>query len=153
MADSVGLRISVDGAGNKLRAMLDRSGLIRGWLNRVAYPLIIEAQRIRWASENASEGSSWPQLNPSYATAKLKRFAAFPGGGRKMLIATGRLVESVTGDNTKDHYKLVEERRLTVGTMVGYAKYVDEDRNFTTFGKATKDNLTKRLNQYIQEGK
>ena len=150
MADSIGVRISPDGAGNKLRGMLNRAGLVRGWLNRVAYPLIIEAQRIRWASEGASEGGSWPALNPAYAIYKLKKFAGYPGGGRKMLIATGRLVDSVTGDNTKEHYKLVEDKRLSVGTMVGYAKYVDEARPITKLSSATIQVLKRSLNQYLK---
>lgn len=150
MADSVALRISVDGASKKLQQMINRSGLARGWLNRVAYPMIIESTRMRWASEGASEGRSWPALNPAYAMAKLKRFAAYPGGGSKMLIATGRLVESMTGEDTRDHFKLVEDKRLTVGTTVGYAKYVDEMRPITVLGSQTTTNLKSSLKAYLQ---
>lgn len=129
---------------------MSRGRLMSGWLNRVGYPLIIEAQRMRWASEGASEGDSWRALNPLYAMQKLKRFASFPGAGRKMLVATSRLVKSVTGDEMADHYKLVTDRSLETGTRVGYAKYVDEDRPFTKLGKATIQNLTDQLNAYIR---
>ncbi len=105
---------------------------------------------MRWASENATEGGSWRALNASYAIQKLKRYANFPGGGRKMLIATGRLVDSVTGDNKQDHYKLVAGNRLETGTRVDYAKYVAEDRPFTAFGQTTVKDLTDSLNSYIR---
>lgn len=144
------MTVSVDGISNTLNGMLSRAKLARGWLNRVGYPLIIEAQRIRWASEGSSEGASWKPLNQSYAKAKLKRFANSPGGGRKMLVATSRLVNSVTGDETKDHFKLVEENRISVGSLVEYAKYVNEARNFTKLGQATVDNIADQLGKYLR---
>ena len=152
MADSIDLNISLNGIQNKLSGMISRAGLVRGWLNRVGYPLIIEAQRLRWVSEGASEGKTWAALNPEYARYKLKKFADAPGGGRKMLVATGRLVDSVTGDNTKDHYKLVEETRLSAGSLVAYAKFVDEKRNFTILGDATIKNIADQLGEYIRNG-
>ncbi len=150
MADSISITISKDGISRKMNQMLMRGNLTSGWLNRVAYPKIIEAQRMRWASENATEGGSWRALNAGYAIQKLKRFASFPGGGRKMLIATGRLVDSVTGDNKQDHFKLVTQNRLETGTRVDYAKYVAEDRPFTAFGQNTIKDLTDSLNAYIR---
>lgn len=150
MADSVGLTISQNGIEKTLSGMLSRSGLVRGWLNRVGYPMVIQAQRMRWASEGATEGDSWKPLNPSYAIQKLKRFKDFPGGGTKMLIATGRLVDSVTGDNTAEHYKLVTDESLEVGTRVPYAKYVDEERDFHTLSVETEDNIRSSLKAYLQ---
>lgn len=152
MADKIGLTISVNGIQQSLNAMASRAGLAQGWLNRVAYPMIIEAQRMRWASEGSSEGESWAPLNESYALRKLKKYESYPGGGRKMLIATGHLVDSVTGDKREDHYKLVEGNRLEVGTLVDYAKYVDEKRNFTILGQATIDLLSEKLGAYISQG-
>ncbi len=149
MADSIGIHIDVNGINKTLTRMLDKSQKVRGWLNRVAYPKIIEAQRIRWASEGASEGDGWAELNTSYAIRKLTKFAGYPGRGRKMLIATGRLVDSVTGDDTREHYKLVTESRLEVGTLVAYAKFVDEKRNFTNLGLGTRTMLNDLLREYL----
>lgn len=152
MADSVSLNVSVDGIGGKLNQMLSRGQLTRGWLNRVAYPMIVEAQRIRWASEGASEGRSWQRLNPAYAMYKLKKFAEYPGGGSKMLIATGKLVASMTGDQTSNHFKLVEDERILVGTTLDYARYVDEARNITNLGQDTKQALQNSLRAYLSGG-
>lgn len=149
MADTIGLTISTDGIGNFLRGMTEKASLTRGWLNRVAYPTIINAQRMRWASENATEGSSWTALNQLYANRKLRKYASYPGAGRKMLIATGRLVAGVLGDNQNDHYKLVSDNRLEVGTTIPYAGYVNEARNFTDLGPATVADLDQRLRDYL----
>lgn len=149
MADNVSLKISVDGIAKYLEGMADRTKLVKGWLNRVAYPKIIKAQRKRWMTEGASEGSKWKPLNPRYAKYKLKKFMDYPGSGRKMLVATGKLVDSMTGDSTTDHYKLVTDRSLEVGTKLSYARYVNEDRNFVELSKETVDDLVKGLNEYI----
>jgi hypothetical protein len=150
MADNISLRISTDGIKKKFDSMTNKAMLAKGWLNRVAYPMIIEAQRMRWASEGASEGSAWAPLNASYAIRKLKKYKDAPGGGRKMLIATSRLVAGVTGDNTADHYKLVTDKMLMVGTRIGYAKYVNEARNFVKLGSATMKNLSDSLGEYLR---
>lgn len=149
MADTIGLKISVDGISEYFKGLSSRAGLVRGWLNRVAYPTIIAAQRMRWVSEGASEGASWRPLNPSYAMRKLKRYASYPGSGRKVLIATGRLVGGMTGDNQADHYKLVTDTRLEVGTTIPYAEYVNEDRNISDLGPATVADLDQKLRDYL----
>ena len=149
----VKLAISVNGIKNTVDGMLSRASLVSGWLNRVGYPMLIESQRMRWASEGASEGRSWAPLNPKYAIQKLKRYSSYPGGGRKLLIATGRLVAGVTGDQPADHYKLVEEKRISVGTTIPYAKYVDEARSITVLSPQTRNNIATRLGEYIRTGK
>ncbi len=153
MPDSIALAISSDGISNVLKGMVSRAGLVRGWLNRVGYPMIIEAQRMRWASENATEGASWRPLSAKYEKYKTRKFASAPGGGRKMMIASGRLIAAVTGDDPKDHYKLVEETRLSVGTTVPYAGYANEARNFTELSSATTKDLADKLGEYIRTGK
>ncbi len=149
MAENVSLKISVDGIGEYLNGMLDRTKLVRGWLNRVAYPMIIKAQQMRWMTEGASEGEGWAPINPRYAKWKLKKFADYPGGGRKTLIATSRLVKGMTGENLSDHYKLVTDRTLEVGTTINYARYVNETRNIVELGPETVDSLVQGLKDYI----
>jgi len=134
-----------------LNELMDRasSGKVKGYLNRVVYKQIIEAQQKRWMTEGASEGKQWIPLNPEYRQRKLKKFASYQGGGRKMLIATNRLVDSMTGKSNQDHFKLVTERRIEVGSLVEYARYVDEKRDITTFGDKTINEILKGLNDYL----
>lgn len=103
-------------------------------------------------TENASEGGAWQALNPKYVARKLKKFVDYPGGGRKMLIATNRLVNSVTGDQKTEHYKLVTNTTLEVGTLVPYAKYVNDKRNFTDLSDKTIEDLATKLRGYILRG-
>jgi len=118
------------------------------FLNRVVYPIYQNFQRERWVTQNWGK---WPALNPKYARQKLRRFASYPGGGRHMMIATGRLVTSVTGEKKRDHRKIVTNRRLIVGTTVPYAKYPDETREFSEmppqFWNAVADQYVKYLIQ------
>jgi hypothetical protein len=146
------LKFSVNGISQHLNNMIDRSRAIDGWLNRVAYPAIIKAQRVRWQSEGESEGETWTPLNPRYARQKLKRYRDYPGQGRKMLIATGALIASMTGDDQSKHFKLVGNQRLEVGTMLGYAGYVDDVRDITTLSQATLDDLADNLGDYLTGG-
>ena len=152
MSDQIRVKVSPDGAIAQLRAMLDRGKLARGWLNRVAYPMVIRIQRYRWETENISEGGQWAALNPDYAKRKLTKFADYPGAGRKMLIATGRLIEGMTGENPSDHYKVVTDTSLEVGTTVSYAKYVDEKRTITRLSSKTVQSLKESLRDYIMRG-
>ena len=150
---TIGVSIDPDGAGQYLMGMLDRSRLVDGWLNRVAYPTVIAKQRKRWETEGSSEGETWAPLNPAYAARKLKRFRDYPGAGRKMLIATSNLVSSVTGDKTDNHYKLVSGNRLETGTTISYGAWVNEKRDFVTLDQATIDELKAGLIAYLQSGK
>lgn len=149
MADGVSLKISQDGIGDLLKGMLSRAGLVRGWLNREAYPRVIKVQQMRWMTEGGSEGDGWAPLEPKYAKYKLRKFADYPGGGRKMLIATNRLANGVMAVNLSDHYKLVTETSLETGTTIPYAKYVDAKRNFTTLSQETIDTLVASLQDYL----
>lgn len=146
------LSFSKTGIQDYLNGMLDRTRLVTGWLNRVAYPMIIKDQRLRWQTEGSSEGASWEPLNPRYARVKLKRFAAYPGAGRKMLVATSRLVSGMTGDNTSDHYKLVQDTRIYVGTTIAYAKFVDEKRDITQLSDSSVDEIVSGLADYLVGG-
>lgn len=142
--------------------MLDRTNLVTGWLNRVGYPMLLKAQQMRWQTEGASEGVNWaPLTSRNYKTYKLKRFADYPGGGRKTLIATGRLAYSMTlssnleSNKSKDgdHYKLVQGNKLEMGTFVPYAKYQQQaDRDMVTIGPDTEQALVDNLRDYIVKG-
>lgn len=152
MAQNKGVTISVNGIANTLNAMAERSKLVTGWLNRVAYPELLKVQRVRWQTEGSSEGEKWDELNPSYRTAKLRKFRDYPGGGRKMLVATSRLVGSMTGDNKAEHWKLLKGNELQMGSIVPYAGFVDDSRDITSLGDATVDRLVRSLRAYIVTG-
>jgi len=146
------IKISVDGISEHLKKMIERSNLVAGWLNRVAYPKILEVQRMRWASEGNSEGSGWRQLKANYKTYKLKKYADYPGSGTKLLIATNRLVDSMTGKSKAEHWKLVQKNKLEVGSFVPYAAFVDKERDITSLSKDTVDSIAEGLGDYLTKG-
>jgi len=112
-----------DGIGKRLDEMVSQAGNVRAYLNTVVYRQYMEAQKTRWITENASEGSKWESLNPAYAERKKRvygggpkykmvstlgtkgfsgkevvgQYKAYPGSGTKMLVATSRLYGSVLG--------------------------------------------------------
>ena len=73
----------------------------------------------------------------------------YPGNGKKINIATGRLLASLLGEGP-GHYKLVEPTRLTIGTSVPYAKSVDEARSITELSKYTLEQISKNLSSYLK---
>lgn len=152
MAKNKGVHFSVNGIADHLNGMAERSKRLTGWLNRVAYPELLKVQRVRWQTEGSSEGDKWVALEPNYKRSKLKKFADYPGGGTKMLVATSRLVGSMTGDNKADHWKLVKGNQLTMGSIVPYAGYVDESRNITALSDDTVSRLARMARAYIMNG-
>lgn len=122
------------------------------FLNRVAYPMIIEFQKRRWVSQNSTEGAPWRELNPAYERRKLKKYAEYPGGGRHMMIATGRLVDAATMESDEG-WKMVKDNRLYITINVPYAKWADKERNFTKFGRQSIDEIKDALKKYLTESK
>ncbi len=145
------LDVAIDSATEFLHGMLDRAKMPAAWLNRVAYPELLRIQRRRWETEGASEGDPWLPLNDTYRAKKLKMFRDYPGRGTKMLVATGRLIDSMTKPGDPDHYKLVTEKRIEVGTQLEYAKFVGELRDITTLSQDTVDELLSDLGIYLTE--
>lgn len=158
------------------KEMLKRSRDARAWLNRIAYTLYQNWQRERWMTEGSSQGKKWPKLNPIYAAYKLRRYGGgtkykwiggrgedrpwvpagrwpkFPGNGSKMMVATGKLVDSVTGKSLAFHRKVVKPQELLIATTVPYAKDANETRNFTEFKQANIDYLQDLYAKYVLEG-
>lgn len=130
-----GFQKVVSDVSNSLQGILKRANLIDGYLDRVVYPTYQNIQRERWASENASQGSAWPALSAQYAGQKVKKYASFPGGGTKMMIATKRLFNSVVGDTLDEHRKIISDHQLQIYTTVPYAPYANQARQFTTFSE------------------
>lgn len=141
----------MSGIEDNIQGMLDRSKSMQSYLNRVVYKQYQNAQRKRWMTENASEGTRWSPLNPKYREYKKKKFAAFDGRGTKMLIATDRLYKSVIGPGA-DHGKLVSDKRIEITWKTPYAVYVDEKRPFTEFGEQTMEQIYDGLAQFTMNG-
>jgi len=166
MITAKGFTINETSITQMFNNMLSRTKLADGWLNRVAVPLLYEVQRQRWMTENTSEGDQWAPLNPVYARYKLKRYGGgpkrdggtwpnYPGSGTKLMIATGRLVDSMSkpgGDGVKMVQRMGTTTRLTLGTLLDYAKYPNATRNFTDLSQSTVDNITEQYVAYVKGG-
>lgn len=135
---------------NSLLDLIRKGSNLNALLNRNIYQLYQNAQRQRWMTENASEGSPWVKLNPDYERVKRRIYANEEHGGRKILIASGRLYKSVIGPSP-DHRKIVGNNKLIIKTVVDYAKYVDQARTFTTFGQPTIDKIKKTISEYLMK--
>lgn len=151
----------------RLEEMVARGKDNRVFLLRYAYPMYQRAQMKRWMTEGASEGQKWPALNSEYASWKRLNYAGYPGNGEKMLIRTGKLVESVIGQRfdsdvvDKDslgsrpegHNVLVTEKELVVSTEVEYAKYVNAKRNYWKFGDYLKKDIKAQYGKWFVSGR
>jgi hypothetical protein len=137
-----------DSITSRLDGMLDRAKSIRTFLDRNIYHMYQDVQRERWMTQNKSEGTEWTKLSPSYAKFKLKKFAQYPGGGSKMMIATNKLFKSVIGPG-EGFKKVVEDRSITISTSIPYAVHADAARTFTTYSPETQQRFRKAVAQYV----
>lgn len=159
MADESGISSIVSGIQSRLEAMINQVNLVPGYLSRVVYRQYQNAQRMRWASENATmdaEGGIWDRLDPEYAKYKERKW---PGTGDKILVRTQKLLDSVIGPSS-DHVMVVDSSSIRISTLVPYASFVDERRTFSQFSpifyqevySGLKDYLTKSVTRQIGGG-
>jgi hypothetical protein len=151
----VTLKMVNNKALTRLNEMIENGMNPASFLNRVVYPEYQRAQQKRWMSEGESQGSRWHPLNEEYRWLKEYTMADMPGGGTKMMIATGRLIESVTGlsvganpSGIKDHRKAVSINTLVVGTSVEYAEYA-AIRPFMNFSPAWRKIIKQKYSDYM----
>lgn len=140
----------------KLTKMYTRASDMRAFLNTTVFDMYRQAQIKRWMTENVSEGSKWKKLTPNYKKWKLKRYASFPGGGRKLLIATGLLSRSAIGQDVSGFRKIVNDRSLIINiseTRIPYARDVAKARPFMRFGKKTKEKIKRAMMNYWIKGR
>lgn len=133
---------------NRLEGMLDRNKAFRSFLVRNILPMYQNTQRKRWMSENTSEGKKWDDLNSDYARAKLTRFKEYPGRGKRMLVATNRLFESVIGPGA-DFRMVVTDRSLTIRVGTPYAFDVNAERPFDEYSEQTRQKFRKACKDFI----
>lgn len=139
------------GITDRLNAMRKRANAMQGFLNRNIFTMYQNFQRERWMTENRSEGVRWERLNPEYQSRKKRQFAAYPGKGTKMLIATGTLLESVIGPG-KGFRKVVSPKRLYIFTVLDYARHVNKTRPFTGFSEKSMEKVRVALRDFISRG-
>lgn len=140
------------GINQVLEGYVNRANSLESYLNRVVVEQYRIVQRKRWITENASEGTQWDRLNPTYARYKLSAFKAYEGAGTKILIATGKLFKSVIGPGA-GFKKVTTPRSLTISTTVDYAGHVDEVRPFTRYSSETIRKIHKGIVDYIVKNK
>lgn len=141
--------ISVEkGIERALAGYINRDRAMQSFLNRNVVEAYRNIQRKRWMTENESEGKRWEKLNPKYAEYKKKKWAGAPGGGRKMLVASGDLVQSVIGPGA-GFKKIATPRQLVISSGVKYAKYVDESRTFTEFSQKSLNDIRKMIAEFL----
>lgn len=176
MSDGIKIRLETV-EGNVIKKMLARAKSLDGFLNRVAYPMLIRMQRERWGSEN---DGAWKPLNAKYREYKLRKYASFPGAGANMMVATSQLYQAVTGDDLKYHRKLVGSNQLTISIVeesgskksrqskkrsvklagfveaeipvFNYAKFANDERNFTEINDQTREAIEEQLKIYLTGG-
>ena len=131
------LKFVQTGIQDQLKAMIDRSNAMQGFLNRNVYAMYKKFQRTRWITEGESEGKKWERLNPLYAARKTKLYKQYPGGGKKMMIATGDLVDAATGKSEKLHKIATNKQLILTIRGIEYATYADEKRTISQWSDKT----------------
>lgn len=81
-----------------------------------------------WFKSNITQFSlkgsgQYPPLSPAYAERKARLF-----GSKPILVATGKLRDSVTGGTNKDSINRIGKQSLVVGTKVEYGIYHQSDK-------------------------
>lgn len=133
--------------------MLSKDREKQAFLNSVVLPYVLERQKERFGSENTSEGSRWQSIEASYAQRKRKRYANFPGGGEKILVATGRLAFAAGGEprESGDFEKITSGSGILIRIGVPYAPYQNPVRPFTTFSDVTHSTIKQMIISYFGE--
>jgi hypothetical protein len=154
-----------------LQRLIDRGKMQATFIERVIYPMYQAAQQDRWASQNATQGSNWEPLNSKqYATYKLKKFGKYPGAGKVLMIATGKLFGSVRGPGEdfsrfqkssggesasagfEYHNKIITPSYMQIFTSLPYAKYPGVTRPFMTFKQDTLDEWVAKFRDWLDSG-
>lgn len=189
--DSASIGVIRDNITEKLQSLVSNGSSMRSFLLRSIYPMYQQFQLDRFQSENSTEGFSWPSLSSRYAARKRIMFGggpkfefiggrgagrpwipkgtwpSFPGGGSKMMIATGRLASAAIGPNPiwsggeSFHRMIVTDTSLSVridGSRQAskkdpgseYFKYAAEKRPFMKFSQAHISQMKDAVKAYVK---
>lgn len=131
---------------------LTMNAALQTWMARNAYPMYKNAQKQRWITQNASEGVTWKEVTTKYQKWKDNMLAKNPGkypGGKRILVLTGTLADSVMGRKLDFHRAIFTERGFSVATTLPYAKYVNDVRPFAGFGDRTTNKIKDSLRAFV----
>jgi len=131
---------------------LTMNAALKTWMARNGYPMYQNAQKQRWITSNASEGQTWKAVTTKYQKWKDKMLATKPEqypGGRRLMVLTGKLADSVIGRDLKYHRAVFTERGFSVATTLPYAKYANDARPFTGLGSVSRDKITESLRTFV----
>lgn len=154
------IRLKIKDRLEGLERMTQTAMFFEGWANRRLPRLYANAQRDRWMTEGASEGSKWRKLSTGYAVYKKKRFANYPGAGNAILIATSRLLASVLPPEERknerpfgeEFRKIIQNKKVIFKTVNPYAGDVDTVRPFSIWTNRTLQNFIKDYKKYVIDG-
>lgn len=137
------------GVTKKFDEMVKRAKMPEQFLTRVVKREYLRYQQDRWKTEDEGQ---WKELNPKYAERKKKEWAGWAGQGRIMMIASSRLYGSVIG-TSRGFKEVITQRSIAWATSVPYAKYANDARSFTHFGKRFYQTIGKYALDWIAKGK
>ena len=123
------------------------------WLEKVALPTYLNAQRERFKKENASElfvGGRWKNLDKKYQILKRKKYASYAGRGTKTNIATGRLLRSLLIESSEGR-KMIRSGKMLIGSVVPYAQHVDDVRTISRFSTSFVRDLGEKFSKYVKK--
>jgi hypothetical protein len=155
------VRIKITQQIEGLDKMVRAGDFFAAWANRNLQKLYANAVRTRWISEGASETGKWSAIrSTSYKAWKQKRFADYPGGGEKLLIASSRLLAGMLppeerGDaiaHGEEFRKMIFGKRVTFSTSVPYAEEVDAERDISKWSDKTIKLFTSDYVKYLAAG-
>lgn len=152
----MGLEQVKSGVEDRLKGMITRGKSVSAYMNRVLLKEYKDAQNERWQTQGASQEKQWAPLSPLYVRQKKKRFASFPGGGNKMMVATSRLSAGALGLDSQYYYKIVTDNSFIFGINLGalpYAKYPGVRRPFMSFSDNTLKKWMDGIANYVGKGK
>lgn len=145
-----GIKKVQDTATQRLEDMVSKGKDSRSFIKKHLKPFYIDAQRERFDSENVSQGSQWEALSPKYAKYKLKKYATFPGGGRKINVATGRLYRTLTFQEDNAINEMTDDRTWIVIFDVPYGKFVNEARPVLKFNNSFTSQIREKFIEYMR---
>jgi len=149
-------KISMSKLSNDISRRLDgmtvrsQAGL-QAYLARNVYKQYQKAQMKRWQTQGSSGTGQWAELSEAYAATKRVKFASYPGHGVTLLVATNRLQKSVIG-TSGEHRLMVAERSIRIATVVPYAEYVNDARQFEKLGEKTTREILNGIKRFLAKG-
>lgn len=146
-----------DNVEKGLKAMVERAKTMTAVLNGPVYRAYQAAQMKRWETQGRSEGSrnGWADNKEPYRTEKRSRFAAFPGEGSHVMVATSRLANAAIGRDSSGFTKIATDSKLIIRinlSVLPYAAYPAEERPFMAFGTDSVTAFRGIITKYIMRG-